>query len=345
MKIAILSPIHWRTPPRKYGGYEIIASYITEGMVKRGHNVTLYATGDSLTSGQLRWVCPRPIEEDLSLNSKAYQYLHSAMPFEDAQEYDIIHNHYDAYPLVFSKLVTTPVVTTIHGFTNADVVKIYQKYSNTSYVSISFADRQHAPDLDYIANIHHGIPIEEYEFNERPEDYFCFLGRICADKGIHLSIKIAEKLGVKLKLAGLISPENKDFFEKEVKPHLSSQIEYLGEISNEEKRTLLHHARGFLHLNTYPEGFGIPLIEAMACGTPVIGMNQGSISEIIEDKKTGFVVTTTDEAEEAIKKIEQISRKSCRERVEKYFSLERMLTDYEEVYQKIIKIRKLIQHY
>lgn len=336
MRIAILSPIHWRTPPRKYGGYEIIASYIAEGMVKKGHTVTLYATGDSLTSGKLRWVCPRPIEEDVSLNGKVYQYLHSVLPFEKAQNYDIIHNHYDAYPLVFSKLVKTPVVTTIHGFTNADVSKIYHKYTNTHYVSISYADRKNDPGIHWAANVYHGIPVEEYVFNDKPRDYFCFLGRICADKGVHLSIKLAQKLGIKLKLAGLIPLENKDFFEKEVKPHLSSQIEYLGEINNEAKKTLLQQARGLLHLNTYPEGFGIPLIEAMACGTPVIGMNQGSIAEVIEDKKTGFVVKNTDEAEEAVKKIDHISRKVCRERVETFFSVDRMVNDYERVYKKII---------
>lgn len=336
MKIAILSPIHWRTPPRKYGGYEIIASYIAEGLVKRGHEVTLYATGDSLTSGQLRWVCPQPIEENSSLDGKVYQYLHSALPFEDAPQYDIIHNHYDAYPLVFSKLVNTPVVTTIHGFTNVDVTKIYRKYMNTHYVSISYADRKNDPDMSWTANVYHGIPVEDYEFNNMPHDYFCFLGRICADKGVHLAIEVAKKLGIKLKLAGLIALENNDFFEKEVKPNLSSQIEYLGEISNKEKKTLLQHARGLLHLNTYPEGFGIPLIEAMACGTPVIGMNKGSIPEVIEDKKTGFVVSNTDEAEAAVRKIDEISRKACRTRVKEFFSVDRMVSDYERVYKEII---------
>jgi glycosyltransferase involved in cell wall biosynthesis len=190
--------------------------------------------------------------------------------------------------------------------------------------------------MRWIANVYHGIPVEEYVFNDTPQDYFCFLGRICEDKGIHLSIKVAKKLGIKLKLAGLIPLENKDFFEKEVKPHLSSQIEYLGEISNEAKKTLLQHAKGLLHLNTYSEGFGIPLIEAMACGTPVIGMNHGSIAEVIEDKKTGFVVNNTDEAEDAVRKIDHISRKSCRERVETFFSVDRMVNDYEQVYKKII---------
>ncbi|TRZ51655.1 glycosyltransferase family 4 protein [bacterium] len=336
MRIAILSPIHWRTPPTKYGPWELMASYIAEGMVKAGHTVTLYATGDSETTARLKWICPKPIMENSGLEAKVYQYLHTASVFEDADQYDIIHNHYDAYPLVFSKLVKTPVVTTIHGFSSPQVIEIYKRYSNTHYVSISYADRKNSPDMRWTANVYHGIPVEEYTFNDTPHDYFCYLGRICADKGVHLSIKLAQKLGIKLKLAGLVPLENKDFFEKEVKPHLSSQIKYLGEISHEAKKTLLQHARGLLHLNTHPEGFGITLIEAMACGTPVVGMNQGSIAEVIEDKKTGFVVNNTDEAEEAVKKIDKISRIACRERVKTFFSVERMVSDYEKVYKKII---------
>lgn len=337
MKIAVLSPIHWRTPPRKYGPWELIASYVAEGMVKRGHQVTLYATGDSKTCGRLRWLCPRPICEDSSLEPKVYQYLHSALVFEEANGYDIIHNHYDAYPLVFSKLVKTPVVTTLHGFSSPQVTEIYRKYSNTFYVSISFADRQHVPDLNYIANVYHGIPIEEYEFNDRPEDYFCFIGRMSPDKGVHLAIRLAKKLGIRLKLAGFVPGENEEFFEKEIKPNLNQKIQYFGLLNNEDKKVLIRKAVGFLHLNTYPEGFGLTLVEAMASGTPVIGMNLGSIPEIVRDKRTGFVVSTLGEVERAIIKIEHISRKSCRERVEKYFSLDRMLTDYEKVYKKIIK--------
>lgn len=340
MKIAILSPIHWRTPPRKYGPWELIASFITEGMVKKGHEVTLYATGDSQTKAQLHWICPRPLMEDPSLESKVYQYLHTSLVFEEAQNYDIIHNHFDAYPLCFSKLIKTPVVTTLHGFSSPQVSKIYQKYLNTYFVSISFADRKHAPDLNYIANIYHGIPIEQYQYQDKPENYFCFIGRVSPDKGVHLAVRAARNLGIKFYLAGLIAPENKDYFEKEIKPNLNQKIQYLGLLEERAKKELLRNAAGFLHLNTYPEGFGLTLIEALACGTPVIGMNLGSISEVIENKKTGFVVNTPQQAEEAIKKIDQISRKDCRERVEKYFTVERMVEDYEKVYQKILADQK-----
>ncbi len=340
MRIAILSPIHWRTPPRKYGPWELIASYVAEGMVKKGHKVTLYATGDSKTKASLRWVCPRPIFEDQNLEPKVYQYLHAALVFEEASRFDIIHNHYDAYPLVFSKLTKTPVVTTIHGFSSPQVVKIYEKYSNTFYVSISFADRKNAPHLNYIANIYHGIPLEDYPYNPNPKNYFCYIGRISQDKGIHLALKLAKKLDINFKIAGLISGENQEYFEKEIKPNLNQKIQFLGLITNSQKKTLLKNALGFLHLNTYPEGFGLTLIESMACGTPVIGGNLGSIPEVIEDGKTGFVVKNLNEAIEAVKKIVKIKRDFCRQRVEKHFSLERMINDYENVYQKILEKTK-----
>jgi len=194
------------------------------------------------------------------------------------------------FPLCFSKLVKTPVVTTIHGFSSPQVIQIYNRYSNTHYVSISYADRKHAPNLNYIANIYHGIPVNEYPYNGKPDNYFCFIGPISPDKDVHNAIKLVKKLSVNLKIAGLIASENKEYFEKEIKPHLNSKIQYLGLVDEEEKKALLKNAYGFLHLNTYPEGFGLTLVEAMACGTPVIGMGSGSIPEVIDDRKTGFVV-------------------------------------------------------
>lgn len=334
MKIAILSSIHWRTPPRKYGPWELIASYIAEGMVRKGHEVTLYATGDSITKGRLKWVCPRPTMEDGNLETKVYQYLHSVLPFEDAAEYDVIHNHYDAYPLVFSKLVETPVVTTIHGFSSPQVSKVYRTYNNTNYVSISLADRKNCPDLNYVANVYHGIPIENYSYNETPEDYFCYVGRICADKGVDLTVRLAKKMGFRLLIAGLM--QDQQYFDKEIKPFLSNKIEYLGMIEEKEKIKLLGKAKAFLHLNTYPEGFGLTLIEAMACGTPVIGMDLGSVAEVVENGETGMVLSDIGEAEKAIDNIDKITRKDCRERVNKYFTVERMVDNYEKVYQEIL---------
>jgi len=334
MKIAILSSIHWRTPPRRYGPWELIASYIAEGMVKKGHEVTLYATGDSVTKAKLKWICPRPTSEDESLEPKVYQYLHSALPFEEAKKYDIIHNHYDAYPLVFSGLVKTPVVTTIHGFSSPQVSEVYKKYNNTSYVSISMADRKNCPGLNYVANVYHGIPIRKYHYRETSEDYFFYVGRICADKGVDLAVKLAKKMGFRLLIAGLM--QDQQYFDREIKPFLNDKIEHLGMITEEEKINLLGGAKAFLHLNTYPEGFGLTLIEAMACGTPVIGMNLGSIPEVVQNGKTGIVLSGISEVESAINNIGKIKREDCRKRVEKYFSIERMVNDYEKVYNDIL---------
>ncbi|KKR10840.1 MAG: Glycosyl transferase group 1 [Candidatus Woesebacteria bacterium GW2011_GWA1_39_21] len=337
MKIAILSSIHWRTPPTKYGPWELIASHVCEGMVKLGHEVTLYATGDSKTEARLKWICPKPLMEDPTLESKVYQYLHAASVFEDADQYDLIHNHYDAYPLVFSKLTKTPVVTTIHGFSSPQVNRIYEKYSNTYFVSISYADRKHAPDINYVANIYHGIPVEEYSYNGKPDSYFCYIGRISPDKGVHSAIKLAKKLSVTLKIAGLVASENQEYFEKEIKPFLNSKIQYLGLVDEKDKKILLKNSIGFLHLNTYPEGFGLTLIEAMASGTPVVGMELGSVPEVIDNGKTGFVVKNLKEAENAMKNIGLISRENCRKRVEENFTLEKMISEYEKVYLKIVK--------
>lgn len=336
MKVAILSPIHWRTPPRKYGPWELIASYIAEGMTKKGHDVTLYATGDSETAGKLRWICPNPLMEDTTLEPKVYQYLHSALPFEEADQFDIIHNHYDVYPLVFSKIIRTPVVTTMHGFSSPQAAEIARRYSNTHLVSISYADRQQVPDLNWVANIYHGVPIDLYEFNNNPSDYFLYLGRITPDKGVHLSVKLAKKLGIKLKIAGLM--ENQQYYDQEIKPFIGEKIEFLGEVDNKTKNELLKNALGFLHLNTYPEGFGLTLVESMVCGTPVIGMNKGSISEVVENGKTGYVIENLEQAGEAIRKIENIDRKNCRLRVEENFTVEKMVNEYEKVYKKILKI-------
>ncbi len=335
MKIAVLSSIHWRTPPEKYGPLELISSYVAEGMVKKGHEVTLYATGDSKTSGKLRSVCPKPLMEQKVADSRVYEYLHSALVFEEASEFDIIHNHNDVFPLVFSRLVKTPVITTIHGY-YPGIEEIYNKYKDSNYVSISFAARKQLPNINYIGNVYHGIPIEEFSFNNNPEDYFCYLGRITASKGIDLAVKLAKKMNLKLFLAGIVDKADQSFFENFVKPELSNTIQYLGNLGK-EKRELLRKAKGLIHLNNAPEAFGLTFVEAMACGTPVITMNIGSAPEIIENKKTGFLLNNLEEAETAVEKIDQIARKDCREKVERNFTLERMIDEYENIYKIILE--------
>ena len=335
IKIGMLSPIAWSTPPKKYGPWESVVSLLTEGLVKRGIDVTLFATADSHTSAKLHAVCPRPYEEDKSIMVKVYECLHISEVFERANEFDIIHNHFDYLPLTYSALVDTPVVTTIHGISSRKILPIYKKYNNsTFYVSISDAYR--CNELDYIATVRHGIDVEGFHFNDKAQDYLLFLSRIHEDKGTKEAIEIAKKTGKTLRLAGFIADQA--YFEKEVQPHIDNkQIIYEGHVDPERKKELLSNAYALLHMINYDEAFGLGVVEAMASGTPVIAMNRGSMPELISDGETGFLVNSVDEAVEAVNKIDSISRKKCRESVEARFSVDRMVDDYIKVYEEILE--------
>ena len=331
----MLSPIAWSTPPKKYGPWESVVSLLTEGLVKRGIDVTLFATADSHTSAKLHAVCPRPYEEDKSILVKVYECLHISEVFERANEFDIIHNHFDYLPLTYSALVDTPVVTTIHGISSRKILPVYKKYNNkTFYVSISDAYR--CNELDYIATVRHGIDVESLHFNDKPQDYLLFLSRLHEDKGAKEAIEVAKKTGRTLRIAGFIADQA--YFEKEVQPHIDNeQIIYEGHVDPERKKELLSNAYALLHMINYDEAFGLGVVEAMASGTPVIAMNRGSMPELIRDGETGFLVNSVDEAAEAVQKIASISRKKCRESVEKRFSVDRMVDDYIKVYETILE--------
>ncbi|HWR25656.1 MAG TPA: glycosyltransferase [Methanosarcina sp.] len=331
----MLSPIAWSTPPKKYGPWELTVSLLTEGLVKRGIDVTLFATADSHTAAKLHAVCPRPYEEDKNVLHKVCEGMHISEVFERAGEFDIIHNHFDYLPLTYSELVDTPVLTTIHGFSSEKILPVYKKYNNrTFYVSISEADKSR--ELDYIATIPHGIDVESFPFNENPEDYLLFLSRIHRDKGTKEAIEVAKKSGRRLRIAGLIADEA--YFEKEVEPHIDGeQIIYEGHVDSELKKELLSNAYASLHMINFDEPFGLSVVESLACGTPVIAVNRGSIPELIKDGVTGFLVNNVDEATEAVQKIDSISRKKCRQTVEKKFSVDRMVDDYIKVYETILE--------
>ena len=335
IRIAMLSPIAWSTPPKKYGPWESIVSLLTEGLVKRGIDVTLFATADSHTAAKLHAVCPRPYEEDKSILVKAYECLHISEVFERANEFDIIHNHFDYLPLTYSALVDTPVVTTIHGISSRKTLNVYKKYNNsTFYVSISDAYR--CQGLDYIATVMHGVDIEGLHFNDKPQDYLLFLSRLHKDKGAKEAIEVAKKTGRKLRMAGFIADQA--YFEKEVQPYIDNeQIIYEGHVDPERKKELLSNAYALLHMINYDEAFGLGVVEAMASGTPVIAMNRGSMPELIRDGETGFLVNSVEEAAEAVKKVGSVSRKKCRENVEKRFSVDRMVDDYIKVYETILE--------
>ena len=338
MRIAMLSPIAWRTPPLRYGPWERMVSLLTEGLVKRGIDVTLFATGESKTKAKLVSVIAKGYEEDREISPKVWECLHISELFERAGEFDIIHNQFDFLPLTYTAITKTPVVTTIHGFSSPKILPVYRKYNDKAYyVAISDADR--SSELGYVATVHHGIDIESFTFNREPGEYLLFFGRFHWDKGAKEAIEIAKKTGKKLILAGLIQDEA--YFDKEVKPHIDDkQIVYAGMADPEKRDTLLGNALALLHPINFEEPFGLSVVESMACGTPVIAFNKGSMPELIIDGKTGFLVSTVDDAVDAVSRIQSISRKECRSHVEEHFTVDRMVDDYIKVYQKILDQRE-----
>lgn len=336
MKIAILSPACWRTPPRKYGPWEQVASNIAEGMIARGHDVTLFATADSITRGKLEAVCHKPYGEHPELDAKVCECLHIAHFMEMADQFDLLHNHYDFLPLTYSRLIKTPMLTTIHGFSSPKIIPVYKKYNtNTFYVSISHSDR--SPELDYMATVYNGINPDDFHFEPHPDDYLLFFGRIHPEKGTLEAIEIARKTGRRLIIAGLIQDES--YFNHKIKPHLDDQqIIYVGNAGPKKRNTLLGKAFALLHPISFDEPFGLSVAEAMMCGTPVIAFNRGSMPELIRDQQTGFLVNTIDQAAQAVGQIHRINRQTCRNWSLQRFSLNTMIDGYEKVYQKILNL-------
>jgi len=334
MRVAMLSPIAWRTPPRHYGPWESVVSLLTEGLIKRGVDVTLYATGDSITQAQLQSVCLRGYEEDSDLIPKVGECLHISALFEQADQYDVVHNHFDYLPLTYSSMTTTPVVTTIHGFSSPGILPVYKKYNKQAfYISISNADR--AAELDYLATVHHGIDLGQFSFQATTENYLLFFGRIHNDKGAREAIEIAKASGIKLLMAGII--QDQDYFKLYVEPHLlPGQVEFIGSVGPEQRNNLLGDAKALLHPIDFDEPFGLSVIEAMACGTPVIAFNRGSMPELILDGCNGFLVDNVEQAIAAVGHLSELNRADCRQHVERFFSVERMVDDYLKFYHQVI---------
>lgn len=334
MKIAMLAPISWRTPPRHYGPWEWVVSVLTEGLVRRGVDVTLYATADSLTAAPLRSVAPRPWSEDSELDPKVWECLHISAVFENAAEFDLIHNNFDFLPLSYCNLVKTPVLTTIHGFSSPRILPVYRKYNGRAhFVAISASDRH--PDLDYAATIHHGIPVDLYPYRETPDRYLLFFGRIHHDKGVYESIRLAKQVGLPLVIAGII--QDQTYFDRYIKPYLDDdKVRYIGPVGPQEKGAVLGGAMALLHLINFDEPFGLSVAESMACGTPVIAFNRGSMPELIKDGETGFLIEDLDAAQAAISRLKSIDRRNCRRHVEENFTVDLMVERYLETYKKII---------
>ena len=333
MKVAVLSSVAWRTPPRHYGPWEQVASNIAEGLVKRGVEVTLFATGDSITAGKLESICEQGFEENRNQDYKVLECLHISNLMEKASEFDLIHNNFDFLPLTYSALIKTPLITTIHGFSSQKIIPVFKKYNSIgNYVSISNADR--SPELDYIATVYNGLNIHDFDFVEQPEDYLLYFGRIHHDKGTAEAISIAKKSKRKLLIAGIIQDEG--YFKEKIEPELNDQIQYIGHAGPEKRNELLGKASALLHPINFNEPFGMSVAEAMLCGTPVIAFNKGSMPELIRHEQTGFLVNNIDEAVNAVSALKNINRKDCRDWAASQFSSEKMVDDYYKLYQQVL---------
>jgi glycosyltransferase involved in cell wall biosynthesis len=343
MRIAQVAPLWERVPPPAYGGIELVVGLLTDELVRRGHEVTLFASGDSISLAKLEAVHPQALRLDPNVREYGiYEMLQMSRVFEQAQSFDVIHSHMGCAALPYCNLVKTPVVHTLHGIFTPDNEKMFRHACKQPYVSISNTQREPRLGLNYVSTVYNGIDVDSYNFYPQPDQprYLAFLGRISPEKGTHLAIDIAKRSGWHLKLAGKIDVVDVEYFETAIKPHIDGkQIEYLGEANHVQKNILMGGAVATLFPITWREPFGLVMVESMAAGTPVIAMKLGSTTEVIADGKTGFLCNDVDECVAAIDKVAQLSRQDCRQHVINRFSVQRMVDGYEAVYQQLIRER------
>ncbi len=335
MRVAVLSPVAWRTPPRHYGPWEQVAWNIASGVAALGVDVTLYATGDSLSPGKLEYIIEKGYEEDRSADAKVAECMHISYLIERAGEYDLIHNNFDFMPLAWSRLIDTPMVTTIHGFSSPRIIPVYKRYNDrVHYVSISNSDRSN--ELEYIATVYNGIDQSQFTFREDHGDYLLFFGRIHHDKGAYEAVQIARLAGKKLLIAGIVQDEH--YFREKVEPFIDGdRVVYLGSAEPTQRDELLGCALALLHPINFEEPFGLSVAEAMFCGTPVIAFNRGSMPELISHGETGFLAGSVEEAAGFVEHVKEVPRRKCRERAMANFSLEKMAAGYLDVYRRILE--------
>jgi glycosyltransferase involved in cell wall biosynthesis len=336
LRVAVLAPISWRVPPRHYGPWEQFVSLLTEGLVARGVDVTLFATADSVTSARLSSTAARGWSEDPDgPDTKVAECLHISAVFERAAEFDLIHNSFDFLPLTYSALVSTPVLTTIHGFSSPAIVPVYEKYNHHgAYVAISDADRH--PRLDYVATIHHGIDTGAFALGHGGGGYLLFFGRIHPDKGTAEAIQVARRVGLPLVIAGIVHDER--YFEAEVAPHIDGdRVRYLGAIGADRRAAVLGDAVALLHLIDFEEPFGFSVVEAMACGTPVIAFRRGSMPELVDEGVSGSLVQDLEGAAGAVSSVLRLDRGAIRAGAVARFSRDRMASEYLAAYYEVLR--------
>ncbi|MBC5799599.1 MAG: glycosyltransferase family 4 protein [Candidatus Eremiobacteraeota bacterium] len=337
LRVALLGPIAWPTPPLGYGPWEQIAANLANGLSARGLDVTLFASGNSRTAARLCSVVPVGLNEDPALDADVYGALHIANCFRRRRAFDLIHNSFDWKPLTYALTTDAPpLVTTIHGFSSPQILAAYYAAAERSfYCSISDSDRD--PGLDYLVTAYNGIDPKEFTFVERPGEYLVFLGRFHPEKGAHLAIEIAKRAGVRLLIAAI--PQDATYFEECVAPHLDGdRVQYLGAVERAERDALLGGALALVHMTTRPERFGLTMVEAMACGTPVLGARMGSIPEIVVDGVTGFLCDDVPEAVTRVPRLAALDRRACRTRVTSRFTIEHMVDAYLDAYERALEL-------
>lgn len=341
MKIALVAPQFEAIPPVGYGGTELVVANIAKGLMKKGHDVTVYAAGDSKVKAEVKVVAPKALWKSKRASSPMlYQALELDMLREDDGKYDIIHNHIDYNLFILTRFLKTPVITTFHGLINRkEQIALYRRFNKTNnFVSISDDQRRDAKDLNWVSTVYNGIDVSLYSIAKKPSrDYLLWMGRAYAPKGPDLAIEIAKKFGMKLKLVTRINPDEQEFFDKALKPHIDGKkVEFVGEVSQKERVTLYQNAYATLMPNRWREPFGLVMTESLACGTPVVGTPLGSIPEIIIEGKVGFMGRDVSSMAKKLKNVEEINPEKCRKRVKEIFSIEAMTEGYLTAYQKVL---------
>jgi glycosyltransferase involved in cell wall biosynthesis len=338
MRIAQVAPLYESVPPALYGGTERVVSYLTEELVKQGHQVTLFASGDSVTQARLIPASDSALRLNEGVSDPlAHHFVLLEEVFARASDFDIIHFHIDYLHFPFSQRQNTPHVTTLHGRLDLpDLIPLHKKFNEMPVVSISDAQRLPLPWANWQGTVYHGLPMDLYQPRSEPGDYLVFLGRISVEKRFDRAVKIAKGAGMRLKCAAKIDESDRQYFEETIKPLDDRVVESVGEVGDAEKQELLANAYALLFPIDWPEPFGLVLIEAMACGTPVIAYRCGSVPEIVDDGVTGFIVDDLDTAIEAVPKIRDLDRNLCRRRFEERFSAARMAQEYLAIYQRLI---------
>jgi len=341
MRIAQVAPLYESVPPKLYGGTERVVSYLTEELVRQGHHVTLFASGDSLTNARLVATCRRALRLDPGCHDPVAQHLiQLERVFRDARQFELIHFHSGYLHFPLSRRARVPTVTTLHGRLDIpDLAPLYAEFADQPVVSISSAQREPLPRARWVGTVHHGLPEHLYRAREQPGRYLAVLGRVSPEKGVPAAVEIAGRVGMQLRIAAKVDPVDHEYFEQVVRPLLRRPgVEFVGEIGEAEKEQFLGEAYALLFPVEWPEPFGLVMIEAMACGTPVIAFRRGSVPEVMEDGVTGFVVDGVEQAVAAVQRVSALSRRRCRLAFERRFIVSRMAEDYVDVYQRVVEL-------